>query len=181
MDLAVKPPGSHRIYSELDKDQIPDFFITLMADIKSGLITQMTFYIGDVIRAHHDPSFSEEYTRRIMSDTYGDKNIIGDKEGRYVKYKEMTWPEFLTEQIQYRINYKYSRSAFPPGNDAKAEILLIVKKTIDGYSFDDFENIILKDLVLDSQESMAFIMLDDYVKEKADSGEFGRLINIKFN
>ena len=125
----------------------PDFFIITIADIKKGLEARTTLAFDDLQRTMVDPSFQEEYTRRIIVDyPVGNPQIIGDKKGNHLEYKEMTWPEFLCKQMIYRVQSKYQRSSFPPSADTQPEILKIAAQTIAAYNFQNFESLELNDL-----------------------------------
>lgn len=128
------------------EEKVPDLFVIVFADIKNGLKSQITFYFKDFLRSMTDHSFQEESLKRFITDPVtGDFKLIEDKEGQYLEYQEITWPEFLVKQIVHRIQYKYTQSSFPPSMDTKNEILKIFKETFDTYQFKDFTSIQLHD------------------------------------
>jgi len=127
--------------------KVPDFYVIVLADIVTGLEVRTYIYLKDLLRGMTDLSFSEEYTRRLITDDpTGQTSIINDKTGRHLKTFDLTWPEFLTKQIVTRIKFKYAQSDFPPSDDTESEILKITAQTLNGYSFDEFSNVELTDL-----------------------------------
>lgn len=137
-----------RAYGEVEPpDKAPEFFVLVMADIRKGLETATLFHFPDFKRAMLDQSFYEEFIRRTVSEEpKGHAKIVGDRQGRHLKFAAVTWPEFLSKQIQYRIRLKYQYSSFPPGPDAREEILQIAREVLDLYGFKDFQSILLEDL-----------------------------------
>jgi len=141
-----------RAYAELptDKrspDMAPDFFVLVIADIKTGLETKTIFYFPDFKRAMTDQFFYEEFTRRTVSDDpIGQNHIIDDRNGAHLNPTEITLPEFLAKQIVFRIRYKFQRSDFPPDGDIREEITKIISETLANYNFRDSESIELEDL-----------------------------------
>ncbi len=161
----------------------PDFFVVVLADTSLGMETKAFVAFKDIERAMRDPSFQEEYAKRvIIEQPIGHTSIIGDEEGRHLKTYDMTWGNFLIKQIIYRINFKYTRSAFPPSNDAAKEILTIVNQTILSYDFKDFTSARLEDLREEEEsESIQVILKEDlpkYTPKKRPSK--GRLHTIRF-
>lgn len=144
----------HRAYANSENEQhesaeekTPDFFVIVTADIKNGIAMKTIMYFKDMTRVFEDHSFYEEYTRRAISEyPMGHSNIIGDKEGNHIEYKDVTWPEFLMKQMIYRIQFKYQRSAFRPSERTKHELLSIVALTLDAYNFTDYNSVKLNDL-----------------------------------
>ncbi len=147
--------------------KIPDFFVIVFADIKNGLKNQITFYFNDFLRSMTDHSFQEEFSKRFIADPVtGDFKLIDDREGQYLEYKDMTWPEFLIKQILHRIQYKYTQSSFPPSADTKHEILKIFKETFDAYQFKDFTSIQLHDFNKDTLEAIEPSQLNQIESEE---------------
>lgn len=136
-----------RAYADVPTEQVPQFFVLVIADITKGLETKTIFHFGDFKRAMSDQSFYEEFTRRTVSDEpKGNTTIIGDSEGRHLEITEVTWPEFLSKQIQYRIRVKYQYSSFPPGPNTPQEIADIAAAVTGAYNFTEYSGIVLEDL-----------------------------------
>jgi len=130
-------------------DKAPDFFVMVITDIKRGIESRVVLYFPDLVRGSTDPSFSEEYQRRLISkDLRGHVAAIDDTAGEYLQPTEISLPEFLTEQMQQRIRFKYQKSDFPPQDENVNEILKIISATVSGYNFWDFDGVKLEDLVM---------------------------------
>ncbi len=148
---------SHKnlVHSYIKTQKVPDFFVIVIADITKGMETQMIVHFEDLRRGMMDASFQEEYSKRaVIENPIGLTKIIGDKEGRHLDLQEMTWEEFLSNQIVYRIKYKYQRSSFPPSEDSKNEILNIIKETLGAYLFQNFQSVAIHDLNADEHWTM---------------------------
>ena len=132
-------------------DPSPNFLVFLAADIKNGVEIKTIAAAQDIKRVMMDPSFQEEYTRRIIIDyPVGNTKIIDDRLGRHLDIHALTWPEFLTKQMLHRIRSKYQQSSFPPSENAQEEILKIAAQTLNAYQFWNFTSLGLNNLADDS-------------------------------
>lgn len=141
--------ASHKtlVQSHVKTNPVPEFFVIVIADIKNGLEAKMTFYFKDLRRGMTDPSFTEEYTRRIIAENMtGHAAIIGDKLGRHVKFDNITWPKFLSKLIAYRIRYKFAISSNTPSEDIDKEVLNVTATTLNIYPFNGFYGVLMKNL-----------------------------------
>lgn len=167
----------HLAVASKEAGGIPEFFVMAAADIINGLELQTLVHVQDLKRVFEDQSFHEEYSRRAISDyPMGHTAIIGDKEGRHLNVHAVSWPEFITRQMVYRIQYKYQQSSFPPSEDTQGEILAIAAETAGAYAFMDFHSVILHDLHTGTTATIPRAELNTY---KANPPG-GRLITIKF-
>lgn len=126
----------------------PTFIVLIMADIKRGVELESVFYLDDLLKAMSIAQIlpHEEFTKRYLNDFRGREDIIGDKEGKHLNYRDIPMTEFLARQIDNRVRFKYQQSAFGPSADAKSEILKAAQETLDAYGFKDYNSIELKDL-----------------------------------
>ena len=154
-------------------DNVPEFFVTVIADIEKGLELKTTASYYDISRTLTDPTFSEEYLKRIIVDnTIGSKKIIQDKAGTHLEIKAMTWGDFLAKQIVHRVNYQFLNTAFPPMEKVNEEIFKIVSEAFEVYSFNSFEAIRLHDLQKDTTASVEKAQLYQYKDAKPKSKYF---------
>jgi len=177
--LGKKENASHKklVHAYVHKDKVPDFFVIIIADIATGIEVKMHLYLQDLLRAFYDQGFGEEYARRLVVDQpIGHDKIIGDKSGKHIDGYDISWQEFLAKQMTHRINFKYQRSAFPPSDDTRIELLTIAADTVAAYDFEDFTSIQLQDLNANATFSTAREDLADYRSEPSG----GRLIHIQF-
>lgn len=170
----------HRVYSEVDSGATsPNFVVITIADITSGLRTEMTAALTDIKRAFVDQGFGEEYVRRMISGyPTGDANIINDAKGENLELKDYTWGEFLIKQIVYRIQFKYTRSAFPPSENTKYEIFKEAQTVVNNYSFEDFDSIELTNLVSSATNSMN---RDELLSLPIDEASQPKIYHMKFD
>lgn len=124
----------------------PEFFILVNADTKTGTKVTNTFCLEDIKEYQAGAMPQEEFLQRVLTESRGGKQIINDTTGGHLDISEMTWREFLLEQMINRINFKYGQSDFPPGDDAENEILKLATITLQYYDFTDFLYIKLHDL-----------------------------------
>jgi hypothetical protein len=158
-------------------DKAPDFFVIVMADVVNGLEYRILFYLKDLIRFSTDQTFLDEYQKRFVSkQPFGDTAIIGDKKGNHIDFKDISWPEFLTKQILYRVQYRYQPATLPPSDNPEEEILRAAAQTVDAYGFTDFSSVQLHDLSDDSTDAVTREDLSAYNSEPSR----GRLIHIQF-
>ncbi len=137
-------------------DVVPDFFVIVIADIKNGLESKMIFYFKDLNRGLTDPTFGEEYTRRIVSEeTIGYTAIKGDVAGRHVRFDNITWPKFLSKLIAHRVRFKFVQSSIPPSEKINEEVLKIVATTLNIYPYEGFRSVELHNL--DTEENFSFL------------------------
>ncbi len=147
LDLRRQAKRDAMMKAHVTTTKPPDFFILVIADITRGIETRNIFYFPDIKRGNTDPSFYEEYSRRLIAEgPLGDKAIINDTTGEHLPAQELTWPEFLVKQIPHRIRFKYQQSDFPPNDDDAKEIAESVHAAVTAYSFGDFTELRLEDL-----------------------------------
>ena len=123
-----------------------DFLKIILADTKNGIKFEALIHAEDFTNSLSGFLPNDEYSKRLVSNLDGDGNLIGDKKGKAIDFHDITWPEFITEQILHRIRFKFGSSDFPPSDDLEAEILAIVMLTIHYYDFEDFQAVNLHDL-----------------------------------
>jgi len=141
--------ASHKtlVQSYVKTNPVPDFFVIVIADIKNGLESKMIFYFKDLRRGMTDPSFTEEYTRRIIAENItGNAAIIGDRLGRHVKFDNISWPKFLSKLIAYRVRYKFAMSSNTPSQEIDKEVLTVTATTLDIYPFSRYQWVAIKNL-----------------------------------
>lgn len=167
------------VNAHFDKEPVPNFFVIIVADIVKGLDIKMTIAFSDLRRVMTDPSFTEEYSRRaIYEQPSGNIDIIHDKEGKYIDYTPLTWAQFIARQIAYRVQYTYSQSSKEPPEDIETEILRATNQSINAYSFQNFEQVVLRNLNDESENIFAKPTLKDYAPEEVEPK--GKLHHIKF-
>ena len=129
-----------------DAKTAPDFVVMVIADVTRGLAIKETFALEDLKKVAVEALPQEEFVKRFIQESFGLKGLVGDKNGASLEYKEVNWPDFLSDQIINRVYFKFQQSDFPPGPDAGDEVLALVAQTVGDYQFNDFEQVKLTDL-----------------------------------
>ncbi len=124
----------------------PTFIVTIFADIKDGIEVTDTFSVEDFRKYQSSALPYEEYQLRVLTDSRGDKRIIGDTTGSHLDMHDINWQDFLIRQIVKRINFKYAQSDFKPSEETEKEFLSIAARALDSYHFTDFTSLKLHDL-----------------------------------
>ncbi|MDP8266911.1 MAG: hypothetical protein P9M07_08255 [Candidatus Aceula meridiana] len=171
--------------SYLSSEAPPEFIITVFADTINGVEAKSTMHPKDLERYYAGGLPPEEYNMRIINEVIGDKEIVGDKEGKHLKVAEVSWPKFLIDQALQRIRFKFQRSDFPPEETPKSELLKQIALTLLIYDFKDYERVVLRDLRGSSEETFSKAQIEamkDTVglpKENPDSKP--RIVTIDFS
>jgi hypothetical protein len=140
-----------RAYFEMgegNEDKVPDFFVTVAVDVKRGVAIKTISSFSDLKGIHApNPTLSQsEYVKRTVSEIFGNTDLIGDMTGTNLKKEEIQWPEFLAEQVENRLGFKYQQSDFKPSGDDHKEILSAVAETLRAYDYQNVSSIELRDL-----------------------------------
>ena len=120
------------------KKDVPQFFCIVTADIINGFEIKQVFYFLDLKKLSYSFISQTEYQHRIVQDTAISAEIIGDKTGSHLNYRDITLEEFIADQIQNRIKLKFQKPEVQANADIDKEILKIVVYTLDAYQFKDF-------------------------------------------
>ncbi len=143
----------NRAYGDLlaDSGEAPkDFIILIIADIRNGIGIKNVFSYQDLKKGLSQALPQDEYSRRYMTEMFGELRMKNDKWGQSIAYKDLAWPEFVAKEIQYRINYDFGRTAYPL-DQADEEILKkLALEAIAAYEFKDYRNIVLTDISKDT-------------------------------
>ncbi len=122
------------------------FVCMITADIKTGLVMKDVVYITDLKKVSYEFISITEYQHRAVQDMGLSLEVIGDKEGKNIDYKDFTLEDFIAMQIQQRIRLKFQKPEVEKNVDIDQEILKIAVYTIKTYSFKDFREIELNNV-----------------------------------
>ena len=180
--------GSPHPEDPKDLPEVPNFLVITVADIEKGLELESIFYFKDLQKAMSMiPSLTgDEFLKRYVADVRGDPAIVDDKQGKHLKYRDIDMREFLSRQIENRVNITYNRPS-SSGRDKAPEtirdnVLLAISDALQAYQYFNVTDVKLKDLAqnpsaeetLSKNDLMAFINAHTWKEPR------GRVINIKF-
>ena len=125
------------------------FFVEIYADIESGIVLATTSYLNDIKKFFCGFLPLEEYSKRITQDVIESKKIIGDKNGDYIQYHDITLGEFLSKLIAQRIRYHF-QGDYKISKPINEVVKNIVWQTLNSYKFNDYLLEQIKDLSTDN-------------------------------
>jgi len=129
------------------KAQEPKFFCFITADIKNGIeIKQLSYYL-DLKKISYNYISNDEYRHRLIQDFNIEPRAIGDSQGSYIEYRDITMEEFITGQIKHRIQLKFQKPEVEKDVDIDKEIIKILTYTLKIYGFDNFDTAELNNLL----------------------------------
>ncbi len=171
---------------ETPQDPPINFIVVIITDIKKGLETKTTMYFTDIKRVMTGDLPYEEYSQRLLNETHGGPELIGDETGSHITFKDIVMGEFLAEQIKNRINFKFNQSDFGPSDQYDNDIAEIFANTFHYYDYTDYSAVLLNNLRLNSKLLFEPNQLAQMGEAKTNSKAMedmqskGRLIKIKF-
>lgn len=117
----------------------PLFFCIVTADIKNGFEIKQIFHSLDLKKISYGVISQTEYQHRIIQDSEISAQIIGDKTGAHLVYRQITPDEFIASQIQSRIKLKFQKPEVQRNADIDKEVLKVISYTLNTYGFTDFD------------------------------------------
>jgi len=124
----------------------PKFFVTVTADTKNGFLIKEIFYYPDFKKVSYELMSWGEYQHRAIQETEVSPKIIGDTQGLNLKYSDISFEDFILQQIQHRIRLKFQKPEAEKNADIDKEILKIIRYTLKAYGFKDFSTLELNNL-----------------------------------
>jgi len=166
----------------LDPHTPISFIVMVITDIKKGLEIRYTFYLEDYRMASVEGIPYDEFSKRILQESKGSTDYIGDQIGQHLEYTDIKMPEFLTKQMVNRIRFKFTQSDFPPQENYEDAIIGIIADTTRYYHFKDFQEARTSDLrtkkkMIFTPGQLAFFGED---RPKTEGKSKGKLIHIIF-
>jgi len=166
----------------LDPDLPISFVVMAITDIKKGLEARYTFYLEDYRMASVEGIPYDEFSKRVLQESKGSTEYIGDEIGQHLEYNDIQMPDFLCKQMINRIRFKFTQSDFPPQENYEEAIIGIIADTTRYYHFNKFNEVRTDDIR--NKKKMIFTPKQlDYFGEdrpKADNKQEGKLIHIIF-
>ena len=137
-----------RVVFSLDRSKSgePKFYSLITADIKNGFFMKEIFYYLDLKKVSYEYISWGEYQHRAIQDADLNQQLIGDKEGNALDYRNITMRDFITGQILHRIKLKFQKPEVEKNADIDKEIIKIIAYTVKVYDFKDFDAVELDNL-----------------------------------
>ncbi len=129
----------------------PKIFCVITADIKNGIELKEMFYYLDLKKVSYEFISWAEYQHRDIQEVDLAPEAIGDKEGSHINYRDISFEEFIADQIRYRIKLKFQKPEVDKTADIDREILKIVVNTLKIYDFKDFSEVELNNLITENK------------------------------
>jgi hypothetical protein len=165
--------------------QIPISFVVIaITDIKKGLEARLTFYLEDFRMAQVEGIPWDEFNKRVLQESKGSSDFIGDEIGQHLEYNDIQMPDFLAKQIVNRIRFKFTQSDFPPQNGYEEAVIGTIADTLRYYNFKDFTQVHTDDVRTKKQMIFTPPQLDYFGEDRPKKGKppagNGKLIHIIF-
>ena len=129
----------------------PKFICIVTADIKNGFeIKELSYYL-DLKKISYGFISTSEYQHRTIQEINMGAEIIGDKEGNHLVYKDTGLDNFIIAQIKHRIQLKFQKPEVEKNADIDKEIMKIIVYTLKTYNFKDFSAVELANLLTNSK------------------------------
>jgi hypothetical protein len=166
----------------LDPKTPISFVVISITDIKKGIEARYTFYLEDYRMASVEGIPYDEFSKRVLQESKGSTDYIGDEIGQHLEYNDISMPDFLTKQMINRIRFKFTQSDFPPQENYEDAVLNTIADTNRYYHFRDFKEVRTTDIRTKKQLVLTPKQMDlfgeDKPKENQESN--GKLIHIIF-
>ncbi len=133
------------------KGEEPEFYSLIIADINTGIQIKELLYYLDLKKVSYGYISWDEYQHRSIMDQNISPELIQDKEGLHINYKDITLEEFLLAQIQHRIKLKFQKPEVDKKADIDKEVIKIIEYTIKTYDFKEFSAVELNNLITQSR------------------------------
>jgi len=137
-----------RIIFSMDKKTRSEikFYYLVAADIKNSFeITELLYY-EDLIKVSYRFISVTEYQHRVSYNTSLSLKIIGDKQGKHLDFRDISWEDFLVTQIKHRISLKFGKPEVEQSADIDKEISKIIADTLMIYGAKGIETVKLSNL-----------------------------------
>jgi len=173
------------VITETLLDPNPVSFVVLaITDIKKGIEVRYTFYLEDYRMVSVEGIPYEEFQKRVIQESKGSSDYIGDEIGQHLEFNDITMPVFLSKQIVQRIRFKFTQSDFPPQESYEEAILNIIAEVPRYYHFTDYQEVHTFDMRAKKQMIFTPEQLEVFGEDKSkkyDQKPKGKLIHIIFD
>ncbi len=167
----------------LDEKNTVSFVVMSITDIKKGIEARYTFYLEDYRMASVEGIPYDEFSKRVLQESKGSTDFIGDEIGQHLEFNDIFMPDFLAKQMVNRIRYKFGQSDFPPQGSYEVAIIGVIADVTRYYHFKDFKELHTSDLRTKKKMIFTPRQLDFFGEDKPKGPvqkSNGKLIHIIF-
>ena len=166
----------------LDPKNPVSFVVMVITDIKKGIEARYTFFLEDYRKASVEGIPYDEFEKRVLQDSKGSTDYIGDEVGQHLEFNDIVMPEFLCKQMVNRIRFKFTQSDFPPQENYEDAIIGTIADTSHYYNFKDFLEVRTNDIRAKKKMRFTPKQLSYYGEDKPKDADQknGKLIHIIF-
>lgn len=132
----------------------PKFICFIIADIKNGVEIREICYYPDLKKVSYNFISIDEYQHRTIQDVDFVPELIGDRQGVYLNYIDITLEDFISKQIQQRIKLKFQKPEVEKNADIDKEIIKIIAFTIKTYGIRNFNEVKINNLATNKTVSL---------------------------
>lgn len=133
------------------KGEEPKFYSLIIADTNMGVQIKELLYYLDLKKVSYGYISWEEYQHRSIVDQDIAPELVQDKEGLHINYRDITFKEFLLAQIGQRIKLKFQKPEVDKNADIDKEVIKVIEYTLKVYDFKDFSAVELNNLLTQSR------------------------------
>jgi len=122
-----------RIVFSMKETEAPKFFFLVTSDIQYGFTIAEIFYFQDIKKVSYSLISMTEYQHRSINQMEISPQVIGDKEGKFLNYRDIPMEEFIAMQIENRIRLKFQKPEVDKNANIDKEVLKAVNDTLEIY------------------------------------------------
>ena len=130
------------------------FTVMVVGDIKNGFEVKEIFYVRDLKKVSYGLMSIWEFQHRVIQDSAISPLVIGDKTGRHLEYRDLTLPEFIAKQIEYRVSLKFQKPEVEQNVDIDREVSKIITETLRMYEVTGVDAVAFKNLDLNTNVTL---------------------------
>ena len=126
----------------------------VIGDVKNGFEVKNIFYVRDLKKVSYGLMSVWEFQHRLIQDSSLSPLTIADKIGRHLEYSDLTLPEFIAKQIEYRVSLKFQKPEVEQNVDIDREVSKIITETLRMYEVTGVDAVAFKNLDLNTNVTL---------------------------
>lgn len=159
----------NKAYSSLfealtDSEDGFDFFVVYIADISRGIEMKLTINERDLKKYYTGALPFMQFGTRVIVETTGNKQIIGDTEGDHIKHTSLNTVDFINDLFVYQLSYGIPRK---DNSSITKEILKIFYEITTSYDFIDYLYVNLRDVLSEKETTYTYTEIENMFSSHA--------------